>query len=540
MHRAAVVAAAVAFLAAAAEAAVTRELVLFTVGVRGAPGEEFVLATDDAGLITRCREELARPADERDLFPIGTVVAGHGGFNTGWTWHLDPDGWDLTEAAIELCDGRPSYLEEHLEPWLDEVGSYCPWGGYLVREGVVGPVADPARLEITLEPTSIGGFVRPTAIVVAGDGSERLFVVEQPGTVRVVRNGAVLPEPFLDLTDRVNDAGNEQGLLGLAFHPEYAATGWFFVNYTDAAGDTVMSRFSVRPDDPDRADPGSEVVLLEVDQPFSNHNGGHLAFRPDGTLLVALGDGGSGGDPLGNAQNPQSLLGKLLRFAIADDGTLIVPDDNPFVDDPLVRDEIWALGLRNPWKFAVDRATGDLVIGDVGQRDWEEVDVEGGRSPGGVNWGWNRMEGSHCYDAPGCDRTGLALPAAEYGHDEGCSVTFGVVYRGDRFPFLRGSSLFTDWCSGRLWALEPGGPHGWAVAQVGTLPSGVTTIGEDEDGELWVIPGSGVLHRVVARERAVAPRRAVGRVLAPSVNGCSCEPEVNKISRQSLTISRSR
>jgi glucose/arabinose dehydrogenase len=497
-----------------ADAATTRELVLFTVAVRGAPGEEFVVATDDPGLIERCRAELERPADERDLFPIGTLVAGHGGFNTAWTWHLDPDGWDLTEAAIELCDGRPSYVEEHLEAWLDEVGSYCPWGGYLVREGVVGPVADPTRLEISLEPTSSVGFFRPTAVVAAGDGTGRLFVVEQPGTIRVVRDGTHLVEPFLDVSDRVNDAGNERGLLGLAFHPQYATNGWVYVNYTDAGGDTVVSRFSVRADDPDRADPGSEVVLLEIDQPFSNHNGGHLAFAPDGTLFVALGDGGSGGDPQGNGQDPQSLLGTLLRFAIAEDGTLEIPDDNPFVDDPDARDEIWAVGLRNPWKFAFDRETGDLYIGDVGQRDWEEIDVEGARSPGGVNWGWNVMEGFHCFDSETCDTEGLALPAAEYGHDEGCSVTGGAVYRGDRFPFLRGTYLFTDWCSGTWWALQPGGPHGWAVARVGALPSGITTIGEDEHGELWVIPGSGILHRVTARQLPVTPRRAVGREAA--------------------------
>jgi glucose/arabinose dehydrogenase len=500
---------------APSQAASTRELVLFTVGIRGVPGEQFVVASDDAELVTRCREELARPVEDRDLFPVGAVVAGHGGFNTDWTWHLDPDAWDLTEAAIELCDGRPSYLEEHLESWLDEVGSYCPWGGYLVREGVVGPVADPSRLEVTLEPTSIGGFARPTSIVSAGDGSGRLFVVEQPGTVRVVRDGVLLAAPFLDLADRVNDAGNEQGLLGLAFHPEYATTGWLYVNYTDAAGDTVVSRFAVRSDDPDCADPASEVVLLEVEQPFANHNGGHLAFRPDGTLLVALGDGGSGGDPLGNAQDPQSLLGKLLRFGIAEDGGLEVPNDNPFVDDPQVRDEIWALGLRNPWQFTVDRATGDLVIGDVGQRDWEEVDVEGARSPGGVNWGWNVMEGFHCFDSGTCDTDGLVLPAAEYSHDEGCSVTGGVVYRGDRYPFLRGTYLFMDFCSGRLWALQAGGPHGWAVAQVGTLPSGVTTFGEDEGGELWVIPGSRVLYRITARELSPAPRRAGARLSRP-------------------------
>ena len=484
-------------------------------GIRGVPGEQLVVATDDAELIARCRAELERPADQRDLFPIGTVVAGHGGFNTRWTWHLDADGWDLTEAAIELCDGRPSHLEEHLESWLAEVGSYCPWGGYLVREGVAGPRADPSRLEISLEPTASGGFVRPTAIVTPGDGTGRLFVVEQPGTIRVLRDGVPLGEPFLDITDRVRDVGNEQGLLGLAFHPEFATTGWVYVNYTGAGGATVVSRFSVRTDDPDRADPTSEAVLLQVEQPFSNHNGGDLAFRPDGTLFIGLGDGGSGGDPLGNAQDPQSLLGKMLRFALTEDGSLVVPDDNPFVDDATVRDEIWALGLRNPWRFAFDRATGDLYVGDVGQRDWEEIDVEGARSPGGVNWGWNRMEGRHCFEAATCDTGGLALPATEYPHDEGCSVTGGVVCRSDRFPFLRGAYLFTDYCSGRLWALQPGGPHGWAVAQVGSLPSGITTFGEDEDGELWVIPASGVLHRVVARQLPRAPRRAAGRSATP-------------------------
>lgn len=498
--------------AAVAEAASTRQLTLFTIGVRDVSDEAFVVGTDDPELIARARAELALPESERRLFPIGAVVAGHGGHNLGWSWHLDPDGWDLTETSIELCDGRPSNIEEHLESWLDEVGSYCPWGGFVLREGVVGPVADPARLRVALEPV-LTGLEAPTSVTGAGDGSERLFITEKTGRIRIAIENQLLAEPFLDLTDRVGSTGGEQGLLGLAFHPRYRDTGWFYVNSTDRSGDTVVSRFSVSATDRDRADPGSELVLLTVEQPFANHNGGHLEFGPDGMLYVGLGDGGAAGDPGNRAQDPQSLLGKILRLDVDAAAGVGIPDDNPFVDDPAVRDEIWAQGLRNPWRFAFDRETGDLFIGDVGQNRFEEVDVEGARSPGGVNWGWRTMEGFDCFEASTCTTEGLSLPAAVYGHDEGCSVTGGIVYRGEEYPFLDGVYLFTDFCTGRIWALAPGGPDGWAVAEVGRTAFNVVAFGEDGAGEVWAVDlGSGALLRLTAEPTLPAPRQGTTRV----------------------------
>jgi glucose/arabinose dehydrogenase len=253
--------------------------------------------------------------------------------------------------------------------------------------------------------------------------------------------------------------------------------------------------------------------LFEASQPFSNHNGGHLAFGPDGMLWIATGDGGSAGDPAGNAQNLGSPLGKLLRIDVSEPGGYSVPADNPFVGSPGALPEIWAYGLRNPWRFSFDRATGDLWIGDVGQYEWEEIDVEPRRVPGGRNYGWNVMEGSRCYDEPSCDDTGLVLPVAEYGHSQGCSVTGGFVYRGADHPILDGMYLFADYCSGRIWALVPGGRTGWAVAQVGSASDRIAAFGEDPEGELYIVAiDSGTVFRVIAERAAQAPRSASLRV----------------------------
>ena len=225
---------------------------------------------------------------------------------------------------------------------------------------------DPTRVTVELEPV-VDGLQRPVAVRAAGDGSGRLFVVEQSGRVRIVDSGSLQTIPFLDITDRVRDSSNEQGLLGLAFHPDFSDNGRFFVDYTDLAGDTVVSEFALATGDSNRGDPLSEAMILTIEQPFSNHNGGDIAFGPDGYLWIATGDGGSGGDPQGNGQNPQGLLGKLLRVDVDHGATYTIPPDNPFVEDPGTRAEIWALGLRNPWRFSFDRDTGDLFIGDVGQ-----------------------------------------------------------------------------------------------------------------------------------------------------------------------------
>jgi len=366
---------------------------------------------------------------------------------------------------------------------------------------------DPTRVTVELEPV-VDGLQRPVAVRAAGDGSGRLFVVEQSGRVRIVDSGSLQTIPFLDITDRVRDSSNEQGLLGLAFHPDFSKNGRFFVDYTDLAGDTVVSEFALATGDPNRGDPLSEAVILTIEQPFSNHNGGDIAFGPDGYLWIATGDGGSGGDPQGNGQNPQSLLGKLLRVDVDHGATYTIPPDNPFVEDPGARDEIWALGLRNPWRFSFDRDTGNLFIGDVGQNQWEEIDFEPRFDPGGRDYGWNTMEGNHCFQTSGCEIDGLTLPVFEYNHTEGCSVTGGYVYRGSRFPALAGLYLFGDFCSGTLWALAPVGPDDWTAAVVAQTDASIAGFGEDETGELYLTDlGSGTVYRITGQVLSPEPRR---------------------------------
>jgi glucose/arabinose dehydrogenase len=347
-----------------------------------------------------------------------------------------------------------------------------------------------------------GGLEIPVGISHAGDGSGRLFILEKVGRVRVVQGGALLPGPFLDIADRVGSSQSEQGLLGLAFHPGYAGNGHFYINYTDLQGRTVVSRFSVS-GDPARAEPGSEVVLLTLDQPAGNHNGGHLAFGPDGYLYIGTGDGGASGDKFGNGQNGQTLLGAMLRLDVDGGQPYGVPADNPFVVDPTVRDEIWALGLRNPWRYSFDRQTGDLYIADVGQNTYEEINVEPADSAGGLNYGWPIMEASHCFPRDrACERAGLALPVVEYDHSQGCSVTGGYVYRGQEFPLLAGIYLFGDYCSGRIWGLAPDRAGGWQVAEMAKIEAQISSFGEDEAGELYLVDmGHGALLRIMAGPR---------------------------------------
>ena len=326
----------------------------------------------------------------------------------------------------------------------------------------------------------------------AGDGSGRLFVLEQAGRVRVVRDGRVLPEPFLDISGRIS-SGGERGLLGIAFAPTFADDGRFFVDYTDRDGDTAVSEFRAPDPAADRADPDSERVLLRIDQPFANHNGGALATGPDGLLWIATGDGGSGGDPLDNGQRLDTLLGKLLRIdpRPAGGAPYGIPADNPFVGQAGARAEIWAYGLRNPWRFSFDRATGDLWIGDVGQNTIEEVDRWPAGSPAGPNFGWRLMEASACFNpAEGCSRDGLVASVAEYRHGPGCSITGGHVYRGTAVAGLAGTYLYADFCSGTIWGLE-------ATAERPTprvlLESGISvaSFGEDEAGELYIVDLTG-------------------------------------------------
>ena len=338
------------------------------------------------------------------------------------------------------------------------------------------------------------GFDRPLHITHAGDGSGRLFVVEKVGRIRIVRDGQVLPEPFLDITDRVGSRANEQGLLSVAFHPRYRENGWLFVNYTDNNdGDTVVSRFEATGD---RADPVSEQVVLTIGQPFSNHNGGLIVFGPDGLLYIGMGDGGSAGDPLGAGQDRSTLLGKILRINV-EDLPYTIPPDNPWADGVDGRQENWVIGVRNPWRFSFDRATGDLFIADVGQNRLEEVHLLRAGRIAGANLGWNVMEGDECFRRNDCNRDAFNLPIDVYPHSLGCSVTGGHVYRGAAFPALQGVYVFGDFCSGRIWGLRPSGAE-WERVEL--LQSGlqIASFGEDEAGELYVAGyNNGVLYRIV-------------------------------------------
>ena len=345
---------------------------------------------------------------------------------------------------------------------------------------------DPTGVTVHVQ-VALSGLSAPVDVANAGDGSGRLFVVEQAGRIQVVRDGTVKPRPFLDIVSRVA-SGGERGLLGLAFHPDYPTDPRFFVDYTDRAGNTVVSSFRVGPTDPDRADPASETVLLHVSQPFANHNGGAVEFGPDGRLYIALGDGGSGGDPQGNGQRLDTLLAKVLRIDIdhaASGAPYSVPADNPFIATAGARPEIWLTGLRNPWRLRFDRATGDLWIGDVGQNLWEEIDVARA-GVGGQNFGWNTMEGFHCFHPPeGCNQTGLTLPLAEYGHDLGCAVIGGVVVRDARQGPLDGGYLFGDACSDNLWLMDPTGEGRRDPVIIKKLGRTLSSIGEAEGGAVY-------------------------------------------------------
>ena len=346
----------------------------------------------------------------------------------------------------------------------------------------------------------VGGLDAPVDLQAPPGDRARLFVVEQAGRIRIVRNNAVAGT-FLDIVGRVG-SGGERGLLGLAFHPRYAENGRFFVNYTDRSGDTHVSEFRAQPPSSDSADPASERELLFVAQPFANHNGGGLAFGNDAKLYIALGDGGSGGDPFGNGQSLATPLGKILRIDVDAGTPFAVPPDNPFVATPGAFPAIWAYGLRNPWRISFDRATGDLLIADVGQNAFEEVDVGLVSRRGGENYGWNVMEGSHCFDPPGgCSGAGLTLPVIEYSHALGCSITGGYVYRGCRLPGYHGTYFYGDYCTSliRSFRLQDGAAtdeRDWTSALSGGVDA-ISSFGVDGDGELYIVDHTGEVYRIV-------------------------------------------
>jgi glucose/arabinose dehydrogenase len=339
------------------------------------------------------------------------------------------------------------------------------------------------------------GFDQPVQVVDAGDDSGRLFVVEQPGRIRIVQDNQVLPEPFLDLSDLVSCCG-ERGLLSVAFHPDYAENGEVFVDYTDVNGDTVVIRYQVSAADPSRADPASARIILSVKQPAANHNGGLLLLGPrDGYLYIGLGDGGGGNGQ--NGQDLSTLLGKILRIDVDRTSAGLpysIPPDNPFVDQPGARPEIWAYGVRNPWRFSFDRVTGDLWIGDVGSATYEEVNEQPAASPGGENYGWDVMEGRECRAEGGCDA--FVAPVSGFDHDKGCVVTGGYVYHGTGMPELEGIYLFADYCSGRVWGLVRDTGATWTRLDPVETGLRISSFGEDATGELYVVDIQGVIYRL--------------------------------------------
>lgn len=343
------------------------------------------------------------------------------------------------------------------------------------------------RLELV-----VAGLSSPLYLT-APEGDPRLFIVEQAGKIRIVKNGALLPQPFLDIHERVR-SGGEQGLLSVAFHPQYKTNGYLYVNYTDKKGDTHVERYSVSKN-PDVALPNSAKLLLKIDQPFANHNGGHIQFGPDGMLYIGMGDGGAGGDPYGNGQNRDTLLGDLLRIDVDHGDPYAIPKDNPFVGQSGMRPEIWAWGLRNPWRFAFDPEEKLIYIADVGQDQWEEVDVAP-MNQAGLNYGWNIMEGNHCFLRPRCRTMGFVIPALEYGHPDGCSITGGYVYRGHSIPSIAGHYFYGDYCLGwiRSFRYENGIVTQQRKWQLG-VQSNIMSFGQDASRELYVLYQDGKVYR---------------------------------------------
>jgi glucose/arabinose dehydrogenase len=387
---------------------------------------------------------------------------------------------------------------------VPDAGSAAPTAA--LAEATAVPAPEPtaagtsnATGSTTIKLEELTGELRsPVFVTHAGDKSNRMFVLEKKGTIAILRDGKPVATPFLDVSGLITSSGSEQGLLGLAFHPDYVNNGRFFIYYTASNGDNTLARYNVS-DNADIADPASATVLFAQPDFAPNHNGGMLAFGPDGYLYVGLGDGGGGGDPQANGQKRSTLLGKLLRLDVSGDQPYAIPPDNPWpTGADGARPEIWAYGLRNPWRFSFDRATGDLYIADVGQNAYEEIDFQPAGATGGLNYGWSTREAMHCFRANTCESSGMIDPIAEYSHDQGCSVTGGYVYRGTAFPSMAGLYIFGDYCSGTIWSLHRDAAGTWEQRKV--LDSGlrISSFGEDEAGELYMIDLSGTLYRVTA------------------------------------------
>jgi glucose/arabinose dehydrogenase len=351
-------------------------------------------------------------------------------------------------------------------------------------------------------PLRASGLQSLTQVTNAGDGSNRLFLVEKRGIVRVYQNGALKSGTFLDLRSVVNASGGERGLLGLAFHPDFETNRWLYVYYTRSDGDIIVARLRSNLSRSWTSRTTRQTLLVIEHSAHSNHNGGGMAFGPDGYLYISTGDGGGAGDPGRNAQSKtKNLLGKILRINVDGTGSgpygrYSIPPTNPFRGAISGRDEVWAYGLRNPWRISFDRATGSLFIADVGQSRYEEIDREPPAYGGGRNYGWNVMEGKHCYNASSCSTSGKTLPVVEYGHGGGnCSVTGGHVYRGSAYPGLKGLYVLADFCSGRFWTMAANGSSLWLRRDT---VLNVTSFGESENGELYFVTLNGRLYQVTA------------------------------------------
>ncbi len=362
------------------------------------------------------------------------------------------------------------------------------------------PAFDPTAFSIELELIA-DGFDQPVYLAGVNDGTDRLFVVERQGRIRIVVDGAVLPEPFLDITSIVQSDGSEQGLLSVAFPPDFSESGEFYVYYTavsdEGVGDNTIARYRVSEGDPNQANAESGQVLLAIPDFRKNHNGGLLLFGPDGYLYAGLGDGGGGGDPDENGQNPETLLGSIVRI----DPTPGVepyanPDDNPFADGRGGRPEVWLWGVRNPWRFSFDRETGDLFVADVGQGAFEEVNWLPAGTAGGSNLGWNVLEGTKCFRDLDCVKTGITLPVVEYSHEFGCSVTGGSIYRGSEEPGLDGVYLFGDYCTGLVWGMKQDEAGTWLVSKPVDSGYRISSFGEDASGELYLVSLDGEIFHV--------------------------------------------
>jgi glucose/arabinose dehydrogenase len=467
------------------------------------------LALITAALVSACGEDGGGGIQEPRPVTSVTVTAPTTTIQVGQTVQLtatarDADGTVLEGKSFEWTSGIETVasvsstgLVTGLAKGLSEIRATTEGEtGRLVITVDVAPPPDPGTVGLQ---EIASGLDFPTYLTSPPD-DDRLFITEKAGAIKLIKGGAVLETPFLDLTDKVGSQGGEQGLLGLVFFPDYAASGRFIVHYTDLEGESRISLFRVSAD-PDRADPASESVILVVPRPGHAHNGGQVLFGPDGFLYIGLGDGDDSDG--GRGQSLEELLASILRIDVASAPAYTVPPDNPFVGTPGARPEVWSYGLRNPWRFSFDRATGDLYIGDVGERRYEEVNYASAAEGAGrgVNYGWSQMEGRHCFRTQECDQSGLTLPVLEYDHSNGCSVTGGYVYRGPAIPALQGAYFYADFCGGwvRSFRMQGGvvaDETDWPALRPGGF---VTSFGEDAAGELYLLIEEGGVFKIVSQ-----------------------------------------